>query len=230
MIRELVRAAPGMRNLVYLTTAVAAAAGDTRRRRERQATSSYEQSPDPWGYASPWGSEHLACIRRLVDHIEPGHPLTRGLDIGCGDGAATEILAALCDQVLAIDLSEMALRRARARALGDHVCFARTDLLGAADLGTHDVVFALGVIEVFRRPRMARRAARRVAAAVLPGGHLIVTTTRQSPVIETARWGRSLYVGASGVDHLVRSIAPFCIVASEETDTHLLSLYRLASR
>jgi len=70
---------------------------------------------DPWGFESRWYEQRkreilLACLPR---------PRYRSvLELGCATGVLTELLAARCDRMLAVDGSHEALTRAAARVTG----------------------------------------------------------------------------------------------------------------
>src|SRR5205085_4120820 len=126
-----------------------------------------------------------ALAESLVEQATAAQPAHRAIDVGCGEGWMTERLARSFAEVLAVDLSPVALARARERCSDfNGVRFANWDLLRDRLLGEFDLVVAMGVLEVFRRPTAVRLARRRVIDLVKPGGHLIVSTTKQSPVVE----------------------------------------------
>jgi hypothetical protein len=85
------------------------------------------------------------------------------------------------------------------------------------------------VLELFRRPRVLRRARRRILDAVAPGGHLLVTTTKQSPVVEHAGWAALLVRGSWQIDRFLRATGQLEVRAQVESDTHTITLYRLAN-
>ena len=95
--------------------------------------------------AQAWDPESYAANARFVSDL--GEPLIallqplageRVLDVGCGDGALTERLAALGCVVLAIDASEAQVRGARARGIEALTC--RVEELPFADPAAADRV------------------------------------------------------------------------------------------
>jgi hypothetical protein len=84
----------------------------------------------------------------------------------------------------------------------------------------------MGVLELFLRPVPLRRARRTVIDMVLPSGYLLVTTTKQAPVVERARWSAVLVRGAYQIDRFLCANGRLVRVAKEETATHLLTLYQ----
>lgn len=97
------------------------------------------------------------------------------LVVGCGYGRDAEFLASLGFRTTAFDISETAIRDARARHAGSTVDYVTADLLDppAAWIGGFDLV--LESITVQSMPLSLRaEATERVAAMVAPGGELLV--------------------------------------------------------
>jgi SAM-dependent methyltransferase len=216
-----------LRSGAYLVLELRHALADTPRRSKLTSLMAYEQRSDPWGYGSEWGPRHLELTERLlIQAVNEGRQRC-ALDIGCGEGWVTELLIPRYDEILAVDISSVALDRARLRCGGvPNVRFERWDILDGSALGEFDLVLAMGVLEVFRRPRALRRARLRILEALAPGGHLLVTTTKQNPVIENALWSAPLVRGSRQVDRFLRASGRLEIRAQEESDTHRLTLYR----
>lgn len=112
----------------------------------------------------------------------------RALDLGCGEGGDAIWLAAAGWDTVGIDISAVAVERAReaaeARELGQQVDFRTADLTTWDDarwatLGGFDLItasFLLSPVE-FAREHVLRRAAERLR----PGGHLVVVTHGSAP-------------------------------------------------
>jgi len=72
----------------------------------------YNHSDDPWNFAS---SEYEAAKYAATVAALPDENYRSAFEIGCSIGVLTEKLAPLCQTLLAIDVSDKALNRARAR-------------------------------------------------------------------------------------------------------------------
>jgi SAM-dependent methyltransferase len=71
----------------------------------------YADADDPWSFAtSPYEAEKYA---RSLAALGPHY--SRALELGCSIGVFTRQLAARCDELTGIDISEQALARARER-------------------------------------------------------------------------------------------------------------------
>jgi O-antigen/teichoic acid export membrane protein/SAM-dependent methyltransferase len=228
-LRSRLRRHPRLRSAVYLAIELRATAADTLGRNRSASLAAY-QKPDPWGYGRAWGTGHLELTERLINVATSEGPVHRALDIGCGEGWFTERLLSRCEEVVAVDISPVALERARRRCGGaPHVHFERWDLFEGRSLGEFDLVLALGVLELFRRPRILRRARRRILDTIVPGGHLLVRTTKQNPVVEDAGWSAVLVRGSRPIDRFLRASGRLELRAQEESDTHTITLYRHTS-
>lgn len=121
----------------------------------------------------------------------------RALDLGCGAGAFTAILAATCASVVGVDVAEAALRRAREAHPGLDFRLAPLDGdLPLAD-SSFDVVWASEVIEHVSDTARWLSEVRRVLA---PRGRLLVTTP-DHPRLALALRGVEPYSEPLG-DHL----------------------------
>ena len=107
----------------------------------------------------------------LVEIIESGAIAAgRALEIGCGTGTNAIFLAQHGFNVLGIDISEIAVERARAKAHG--TCrFEAVDFLAAPPIGgPFEFVFDRGCFHVFDGEDERVRFAQNVAATLVEGG------------------------------------------------------------
>jgi cyclopropane fatty-acyl-phospholipid synthase-like methyltransferase len=106
----------------------------------------------------PWDSGVPSLELQKLFHEHTLQPKT-AIELGCGTGSNAVWLAQQGIQVVALDVSETALQRARERAAeaGVEVDFRRADLLQpqALELAAADLVFDRGVYHVLRRENLA---------------------------------------------------------------------------
>ena len=114
-------------------------------------------------------------VEALLRRLGPGRG-KRALDLGCGEGRHTLLLARLGYSVTAMDLEPKALARARAacRAAGVKASFRVGDALRLPPGGAWDVVVDYGVFHHIVT-RDWGRYRRSVAGALRPGGHLMLS-------------------------------------------------------
>ena len=125
-------------------------------------------------YASgctPWDSDEPDPA--LVATVEAGTiPAGRALEVGCGTGTNALWLAARGFDTLGVDVSPLAIDRARAKMGGAaSACrFEVLDFLKDPPEGAFDFVFDRGCFHVFDAPEVRARFAALVAGVLAPGG------------------------------------------------------------
>jgi SAM-dependent methyltransferase len=121
-----------------------------------------------------WSGKPNALLVREVAALDPG----TALDVGCGEGADALWLAERGWRVTAVDVSEVAIGRAAARAaetgVGERIAWERHDLSRSFPEGVFDLVsvqfFHSPIAEEGERESVLSKA----AGAVAPGGTLLI--------------------------------------------------------
>ena len=119
-------------------------------------------------------------VQAARDHLDPALPV---VDVGCGNGRLSRLLAASFPAVLGIDLSPAAVELARRESAGnDRVSFRALDITAdgagatlAAELGEANVVMR-GVLHVLDRDHR-RRASAELAHVLGSRGSLLLLET-----------------------------------------------------
>jgi SAM-dependent methyltransferase len=118
--------------------------------------------------------EQRLALRPWLD-VKPG---TRVLDVGCGVGRWSRLLAARGARVTGVDLSPtmivQAQRRAAAAGLAERCSFRVQDLAKLELEGQFDVVLGVTVLQHILDPEMLRAAVQGMAARLAPGGRMIL--------------------------------------------------------
>ncbi|MEU4354775.1 class I SAM-dependent DNA methyltransferase [Streptomyces virginiae] len=175
----------------------------------------------------PWGTLHKASEReKFADtaSLLPAGRFGSALEIGCGVGALTRLLAPHCDALLATDCSGAAIEQARGHCADlDGVSLATLrvpeDLVeGEADL---DLV-VMSEVGYYLSDADLRLAARRIGARLRPGGHLLL-----------AHWvheGPEGVMTGRGVHEVFRAVPGIVQVAGRDAsrygETYRLDLLR----
>jgi len=127
----------------------------------------YAEGKLPWDTGTP--DEHLVAAVR-AGLIAPA----RALEVGCGTGTNALWLAAQEFDVLGVDVSPLAIEKARGKATAAsarHARFEVVDFLAATPAGApFDFVFDRGCFHIFDDDGVRARFAARVAALLAPGG------------------------------------------------------------
>ena len=122
-----------------------------------------------WGWGTPAGQRRA---HRRADLLARGAGLAPGmrvLEVGCGTGLFTAMLARTEVRLVAIDISPALLEKARARGLPeDRVRFVEGALEEAPITGPFDAVIGSSVLHHLD----LRRALSRVYALLVPGGRV----------------------------------------------------------
>lgn len=134
---------------------------------------------DPWQLdTSPFDQQRYARQLALLDDRR----YHRALEVGCGAGAFTERLVRLCDSLVAIEISEAALRRAGERLSATAATLRRANVmdLDPAEEGPWDLVviaetiYYLGWLYPMFDVAWLLHA---LHEATNPGGHLLLSDT-----------------------------------------------------
>lgn len=143
----------------------------------------FAQSDDPWNVESSWYERRRSA---LVAAVLPNERLGRVLDIGCSTGALTAQLAERAESVLALDISDEALARARRRSV-TNVEWRRAQVprdLGGIDTG-YDLV-VLSEIGYFLDGRAIAELIGQVDRLLAPGGVVLaanwLASTQEIPL------------------------------------------------
>jgi cyclopropane fatty-acyl-phospholipid synthase-like methyltransferase len=112
----------------------------------------YAQSCDPWNFET---SEYERKKYERTLEALGGRRFERALEAGASIGVFTKMLAARCDELLAVDVSERAVAEARKRLSGrEHVHVERRTLPEEMPRGPFDLIVASEVLYYFTRQEM----------------------------------------------------------------------------
>lgn len=130
------------------------------------------------GTHDPWGFETSLYEQAKYEHSIAalgGRHYDQALEIGCANGVLTQRLAQYCDDLLAVDVSETALARARARCAELRgVSFARMSFPGEAlGDGSFDLIM-LSEVAYYWDDDDLEQAAGKLLCLLAPGGDLLL--------------------------------------------------------
>ena len=136
----------------------------------------YAASGDPWNFET--SAYEREKYRRTLDALGGRH-FRRALEAGASIGVFTGMLAARCDELLAVDVSEKAVAAARERLAGlDHVRVERRTLPEEMPGGPFDLIVASEVLYYFPREEMLQML-EGFEVALAPGGALLAVHWRR---------------------------------------------------
>jgi peptidoglycan/xylan/chitin deacetylase (PgdA/CDA1 family) len=127
---------------------------------------------DPWNYRSAYEQEKYA--RQLA--ILPRGTIGVALELACAEGLFTAQLASHVDRLIAADISVTALARAKEHCKTlTNVRFEQLDLTCDALPDGLDLIICAEVLYYLENETELERVAKRLMAALRPGGHIIIT-------------------------------------------------------
>lgn len=131
----------------------------------------YRANDDPWGFeTSPYETAKYAATLAAL----PRPRYRNGFEIGCSFGVLTERLAGRCDALLAVDVVEAVLARARARCRDlPWVRFARMAVPASFPPDRFDLIVVSEVGYYWSAEDLAR-AREAIVDGLEPGGHLVL--------------------------------------------------------
>ena len=131
----------------------------------------YRANDDPWGFeTSPYEREKYATTLAAL----PRPHYARAFEIGCSLGVLTEQLAPLCGHLLAVDVAEAPLERARQRCANlPQAEFRRLRVPEEFPAGQFELIL-LSEVGYYWSPEDLARAAGQLVAALPPGGQLLL--------------------------------------------------------
>ncbi len=125
---------------------------------------------DPWKYTSPYEQTKYEQTLELL----PNRRIRRALELACAEGHFTRQLAPRAGSLLAADISQVALDRAVERCADlKNVSFRQLDIMKDALPGRFDLIVCSEVFYFFGSVPAAQEVARKLAAALEPGGYLL---------------------------------------------------------
>lgn len=189
----------------------------------------YATGPDHWKYTSnPVERERFDLALRMLDDLRGDGSLGRVLEIACAEGVFTEMLAPRCASLLAVDFSETAVDRARARCRAmPNVAVGRWNLRTDAIPGEFDVVLVMDVLTLIRRPDRLRRVMRKLVGSLRTGDHILVCDYREEDhlrPLEHSWVGRKLIFGGKWVVDTLAADPALRTVARASTADHVIAL------
>jgi predicted TPR repeat methyltransferase len=131
----------------------------------------YEGGRDPWQFAtSAYEREKYAATLAAIGPARIG----RVWEVGCSIGVFTQVLAPICDSLLAVDVADSALAQARVRcARLPQVTLERMRIPDGWPDGRFDLI-VFSEILYYLVPADIRAAAWRSLLSLAPGGRIVL--------------------------------------------------------
>jgi peptidoglycan/xylan/chitin deacetylase (PgdA/CDA1 family) len=126
---------------------------------------------DPWDYSNAYEQQKY---RHTLEMIPEGS-LSRVLELGCAEGLFTKMLSEKAVDILALDISERALERARKRCAGlKNVKLEQHDIAQGIPAEEFELIICSEILYYLRDRYAVEAFANQVKEALPLGGHLLM--------------------------------------------------------
>jgi SAM-dependent methyltransferase len=224
-IRHLLARVAFLRSSYYLLRSIRDAMLDSPKRGRAELNQEFASQEDPWDYKTPYQVGRIRSEAEMLDAVRGEERFTNALEVGCAEGAFTAKLAPLCEHLLAVDISSIALARARERVKeSEHVDFALWDLRTDPVPEICDLIVVVHALEYIRNPLHIWRIRARLVNSLRPGGYLLIGTMKVAEIYEDAWWGRFLLRSGKHINNFFARHPGLSVVRTAEF--HLGKDYR----
>lgn len=207
-----------LRSGYYLLRSIREALQDNSARGRAELNREFATQEDPWNYAT--SSSQVDRIRREVEMLHAvrgGERFQKALEVGCAEGIFTAKLAPLCNSLLAVDISPLALARARRRLEGyDQVQFAQWDIRTDLVRENYDLIVTVHALEYVRNPLKIRHARAKLVNSLCPGGYLLIGTMKVADIYEDCWWSPFLLRSGKAINNFFASHPALQVIQTEE--------------
>jgi peptidoglycan/xylan/chitin deacetylase (PgdA/CDA1 family)/2-polyprenyl-3-methyl-5-hydroxy-6-metoxy-1,4-benzoquinol methylase len=180
---------------------------------------------DPWNYASFYEQTKYQHTLELL----PDSPVANAIELGCAEGVFTEMLAGGVDRLLAIDISDAALERARNRCIrNENVSFVQHDLSDGMIGADYDLVVCSEILYYLSDRAAIENFARQVWNSMKPGGHLLMTHSNMVSDDKFATGFDFNEIGAKDIGAIFASCLGLEFLRELRTDLYRVQLFRRA--
>ncbi len=182
-----------LRSNFYLLRSIRDAMQDSPKRGRAELNQEFESREDPWDYTTPYQVDRIQSEVGMLETVRGTERFKSALEVGCAEGLFTTKLAPLCEHLLAVDISSVALARARNSVLEfECVDFALWDMRTDTVPATFDLIVVVHALEYVRNPLHIWRVRAKLVNSLRPGGYLLIGTMKVAEVYESAWWGTFL--------------------------------------
>lgn len=186
----------------------------------------FATQPDPWRSTSSYQQIKFEQILELIPPIG----IKQALELGCAEGHFTAQLASRVGDLLAADISQIALDRATEHCAGmQNVRFVRLDLTKDTLPGLYQLIVCSEVLSYVNGREALRAIARKIAEALRPNGYLITTHSNlvaDEPDQPGFNW--DLPFGAKTIGEMLAGTCSLRLVKELRTPLYRIQLFRLS--
>ena len=188
----------------------------------------FSGSRDPYGYQKqPYEQERFERAAAMLDAFRGGRRFSHALEVGCHEGAFTELLLDRCESITATDQSPVMLTRTKERLRNwQHVRVLRWNLCTDPVPGVFDLVLLMDVLECIHRPGVFRNVRDKMVESLAPGGCLVVTNSTVNGDLERASWAGLFHRGGRRINDFVAQHPELHVLEDADENMHVLTSFR----
>jgi peptidoglycan/xylan/chitin deacetylase (PgdA/CDA1 family)/predicted TPR repeat methyltransferase len=182
------------------------------------------ETEDPWSYSNPY--ETLKYEQTLA--LLPAGPIGRAMEVACAEGHFTLMLAPRVERLLAVDIAETAVVRAKARCAAlDNIDYAQFNLIDDTFPEDLDLIVCSEVLYYLEDEKKLAKVAARMSDALKPGGLLLMAHAFQlSDDAERTGFDWGDAYGGQTISDVFEATAGLKLERALETDLYRINLFR----
>ena len=187
----------------------------------------FARASDPWSYVT--GYEQFKYEQTLA-LVQPGR-IPRALELACAEGRFTRQLAPRVDELLAMDISTVALERARAACVGfSNVQFGQLDLVTDQIPSGFDLITCCEVLYYLGSEEALLAVGAKLRGALAPGGRLVLAHTNvtvDDPNETGLEW--DVPFGAKRIGELLATVPDLHFARELRTELYRIQVFERAA-
>ena len=184
----------------------------------------FQLARDPWQYTSPYETWKYGQELKLL----PPAPISQALELGCAEGIFTVQLAPYVDQLVAADISSIAIARATQRCVleqCENVQFIQFDLTqDQLPAERFDLIVCSEILYYVGNQAMLQKVANKLARSLKPNGYLITSNDYRVKSSNTTK--KSGIFGAEVIGAVLSETAPLQLVKVIRTPSYCTHLFQ----
>lgn len=183
----------------------------------------FSKQPDPWKYTHPYEQTKYDFTLSLLPK-----EINKALEIACAEGHFTEQLAPLVNDLIAADISQVALERAAERCQRfNHIKYQHLDLVKDNLPGLFDLIVCSEVLYFVGGLNELKAVANKFAESLLPDGYLVMAHANQvidEPTKPGFDWG--LPFGAKVIGETFSKVPSLELIKEIRTPLYRVQLFQ----
>jgi O-antigen/teichoic acid export membrane protein/SAM-dependent methyltransferase len=192
--------------------------------RKNRYETMYQSQADPWNYhSSQYEKQKYSEMLLLL----PKERFDSAIELGCSEGAFTKDLARRCNQVIALDISETALERARTEnAELKNIKFHQMDIVTDSISVTADLICCGEILNLIPSRRHLEAVIRKISGSLRHNGFLLIANLHLLPDDRKGVWLGDIAFSSVEIQRMIARITSLKVVKEIDTNEYRITLYQ----